>query len=485
MRTGDDYLAALDDGREVWYDGERVKNVTTHAAFRNTARSFARLYDLTNDATTRDVLSGVSLETGTRSLRAYQIPRSRADLIARRNAFKVWAEASFGYLGRSPDYIGSAIAGFAAAPQVFTGKTFDGAANLLGYYRKVLEGGLYLAHTLVDPQSGRTDGPHAHPDSDLRVRVVSERDDGIVVCGAKMIGTAAAFADEILVGGTAPLAPADADHALLFAVPMSAAGVKVVSRVSYESDAFGLFDNPLSSRFDENDALLVYENVFVPWDRVFVYRDVDIAASQWWRTSAFVNFMHHGATRLWTKLEFLTGLGLLIAKTNGTYDLPPVKAQLGRLLSWMNTAKSLVLAMETDCQAVDSLVGAIETGRELSVSTLATGPDLYVKSVTELKLLCGGAAIMTPASVRDLQSPDLAPVIRKYLGWKGDDAEGRIKLLKLAWDALGSAFGGRHEQYERFYHGAPHNYLQTIVRQSDAESCQRLVEKCLAGYAVE
>lgn len=484
-RTGEDYLAALKDGREVWYDGERVKDVTTHAAFRNTVRSFAHLYDMTHDADTRDVLTVVSPETGTRIHHAYQVPRSREDLVARRQAFKLWSEATFGFLGRSPDYIANAFTGFVTSPQAFAGATFDGSANVLAHHRRMAENDLYQAHTLVDPRVDRTKSPSDQAGDDIYVRVVAERDGGIVVNGAKMIGTAAAFTDEVLVGSTSRLVPADADYALLFSVPVSSPGVKIISRISYEASARSVFDNPLASRFDENDALLVYDNVFVPWEGVFVYRDVEVATNQWWQTSAFVNFVHHGATRLWTKLEFLTGLALLVTKANNTHEQPPVKAQLGRLLSWLNTAKSLVLAMEVACQPVGGPVGAVAPNREISVSHLAMAPELYQKVVTEIKLLAGGGPIMLPATARDLLSPDLAPVLKKYMRSPGHTAEQRIKLFKLAWDALGSEFGGRHEQYERFYHGAPHNYLQTIVRESDTEAYERLATSCLDGYSIQ
>jgi 4-hydroxyphenylacetate 3-monooxygenase len=488
-RTGEEYIASLKDGREVWYDGERVKDVTTHPAFAASIRSFAHLYDLTHDPATRDVLTVESPETGTRILRAFQVPRSHADLVAKRQAFKVWSEASFGFLGRSPDYIANAVTGFVTAPRAFVGNTFDGSANVLAHHRRVSEQDLYQAHTLVDPRSDRTKAPSEQGADDIYVRVVEERDGGIVVNGAKMIGTAAAFSDEILVGGTSPLAPQEADYALLFSTPVNAPGVKIISRVSYEAGARSVFDNPLASRFDENDALIVYDNVFVPWERVLVYRDVDVAAGQWWGTSAFVNFIHHGATRLWTKLEFLTGLALLITKANRTFDLPPVKMQIGRMLSWLNTAKSLVIAMETACQPVDgpggSSIGAVEPNREIGVSHLAVAPELYQNAVTELKLLSGGGPIMLPATVRDLLNPELAPVIRKFMRTPASTAEQRIKLYKLAWDALGTEFGGRHEQYERFYHGAPHNYLQTIVRRSDTDACERLASACLDGYGIE
>ncbi len=480
-RTGGEYLASLKDGREVWYDGERVKDLTTHPAFRNTARSIADLYELAHDAGGRETLTVRSPDTGRRILRAYHIPRTQTELVERRRGFKLWSEASFGFLGRAPDYMAAAIAGLAAAPHVFAGAGFDGSANVIAHHQRMAEQDLYQAHTLVNPQVDRSKPPSEQEEGDLYVGVVAERDDGIVVRGAKAIGTAAVFSDEILVGTSQRLPPEQARYAISFSVPIASPGVKVISRVSYEAQAPSIFDYPLASRFDENDALLVYDNVFVPWDRVFVYQDVNVCTSQWWKTSAFMNFVHHGATRLWTKLEFLTGLAILIAKANGTYEMPPVKAQIGRLIGWLNVARSLVLAMESECEPVPGSAGAVEPNREIGVSQLAIGPDLYPKVLSEIKLLAGGSLIQLP-TVRDLLSPDFGPTLRKYIRSPGNSTEQRVKLFKLAWDALGSEFAGRHEQYERFHHGAPHVYLPAIARETDTSRYEAFTQLFLDSY---
>ncbi|ONI86897.1 4-hydroxyphenylacetate 3-monooxygenase [Actinosynnema sp. ALI-1.44] len=480
-RTGSEYIESLRDGREVWYDGERVKDITVHPAFHNTIRSIAGLYDRTHEPDLRDVLT-VRAPDGGRVLRAYQVPMTRMDLVAKRVAFKAWAEASFGFLGRSPDYMATAISGFAAAPHVFTGATFDGAPNVLDFHARMARNDLFEAHTLVNPQIDRTKTPSQQEEDDLYLRVVRERDDGIVVRGAKMVGTGAVFGDEILVGTTQRLAPADADYALSFSVPVSSPGVKFVSRASYEDKARSVFDYPLASRFDENDALVVYDNVFVPWENVLVYRDVDVCNSQWWKTPAFVNFVHHGATRLWTKFEFLTGIALLIAKANNTAKLPPVQAQIGKLMGWLNTMRSMVLALEAACETVDGPGGPVQPNKEISCAQLAVGPELYPQVLNEIKLLAGGGLIQLPASFQDLLNPETVPLLRKYIRSPGCPTEERVKLFKLAWDALGSEFAGRHEHYERFYHGAPHVYLSAIVREGDTDAYERLAQTCLDGY---
>ncbi|MDV9190110.1 4-hydroxyphenylacetate 3-hydroxylase N-terminal domain-containing protein [Streptomyces sp. SR27] len=470
-RSGQEYLEGLRDGREIWLDGQRVEDVTTHPAFRATAASFAGLYDLADDPVHRPVL----VRGGVR--RPYTVPRSYEDLVARRRAFRTTARAGYGFLGRTPDYMAAGVAGFAAAPDVFTGESFDGAEHALALHRRLAEGDLHTAFTLTNPAPG-------HGEDDLTLRVVAERDGGIVVRGAKTVGTGAVFADEILVGTIEPLADGDTEHAVTFSVRPDAPGLKLVSRTSYEERSRSVFDQPLSSRYDENDAMLVCEDVFVPWERVLTYRDPATTGAIWWRTPAYPNLVHQSATRFWTKLEFLTGLAILLTRSNGTAELPPVTQAVGRLLGMVAQAKAFVLAAEASYEQVDGGRGGVRPGQEISFAQRIMAGELYPRALQDIRLLAGGALVQLPASGRDLLHPELGPLVRRYFGAPGHPAEDRIKLLKLAWDALGSEFAGRHEQYERFYHGAPHVYLTMQTWAGSAEECERLAQDCLDGYGL-
>ncbi|WP_328942468.1 4-hydroxyphenylacetate 3-monooxygenase [Streptomyces sp. NBC_00250] len=470
-RSGQEYLEGLRDGREIWLDGERVEDVTAHPAFRSTAASFAGLYDLADDPVHRPVL----VQGGVR--RAYAVPRSYEDLVARRRAFRTTAGASYGFLGRTPDYMAAGAAGFAAAPAVFNGEAFDGAEHALAFHRRLAEGDLHCAFTLGNPASG----PGG---DDLTLRVVAERDGGIVVRGAKTVGTGAVFADEILVGTIEPLAADDTEHAVTFAVRPDAPGLSLISRTSYEERSRSVFDHPLSSRYDENDAMLVCEDVFVPWERVLTHRDPATTGAVWWRTPAYLNFVHQSATRFWTKLEFLTGLAILITRSHGTEKLPAVTQAIGRLLGMVAQAKAFVLAAEASYEEVDGGRGGVRPGQDISFAQRIMAGELYPRAVQDIKLLAGGALVQLPASGRDLLHPELGPLVRRYFGTPGHPAEDRVKLLKLAWDALGSEFAGRHEQYERFYHGAPHVYLTMQTWAGSADDCESLAQSCLDGYGL-
>jgi 4-hydroxyphenylacetate 3-monooxygenase len=484
-RTGAEYLASLRDGREVWLDGERITDVTAHPAFRNTIRSVAHLYDMTHDNRYRDLLTYESPTTGERVSRGYQIPRSYEDLVARRKAIKLWAEASYGFMGRSPDYMASAITGFASAPEVFARGGPECAENLLRHYEYMRDNDLYQAHTIVNPQIDRTRTAAEQEEPDLYVKVVDERDDGFVVRGAKMVGTAALFGDEILVGTIEPLGKHDRDYAVAFSVPFNTPGVKVLSRTSYERQAKSVFDYPFSSRFDENDSLMIYENVLVPYERCFVYKDVETCYRQWWDTPAFIHFVHHGATRFWTKLELLVGVALKIAKANNTYKLPAVQMQLGRLMSYVGVAKAIVMAAEADYETIPNGSGVVHPNREICFCQRVWAPAVYPRVLEEIKTLAGGGLIQLPSSYKDILDPEIGPLVKRYVRSPGYPAEDRIKLLKLAWDLLGSEFAMRHEQYERFYHGAPHAYLPAALRESHPEVCEWLVDAALQSYSIE
>ncbi|MDJ1137540.1 4-hydroxyphenylacetate 3-hydroxylase family protein [Streptomyces iconiensis] len=487
IRTGQEYLNSLRDGRAVWFDGELVKDITEHPAFRNTARSLARLYDLANEDAFHESLTVVPEGAGEeeRILRAYHVPRTYEELVARRKAFKTWSEASFGFLGRSPDYMAAGIAGFLAKPELFATPGFDGSDNVRAFHRRMSRGHLYEAFTISNPQIDRTKPASEQEENDLFVRAVEERDGGVVVRGAKMVGTAAVFGDEIIVGTIEPLAPQDVDYALCFSIPVDTPGLSFVSRASYEANARSVFDNPLSSRFDENDALLVCEDVFVPWERMLVYRNVEANLGMWWSTPAYNNFVHQASTRFWTKLEFLTGLAILIAKANNTYELPPVQTQIGRLMGWLNIAKSMVLAAEADYEHTAAAEPSVHLNREMASAHRAMAGDLYPRFLAEIKMLAGGGLIQLPASGYDLRHPELGPLVAKYIRSPGHPAEERVKLLKLAWDALGSEFASRHEQYERFYHGAPHVYFPGIVRDGRPDLLEEFARTCLDGYQLD
>jgi 4-hydroxyphenylacetate 3-monooxygenase len=389
-------------------------------------------------------------------------------------------------MGRTPDYKASMWAGFASAPALFAEGGERYADNVVNHYKYLRDNDLFQSHTIVNPQINRLAAASEQEEDYLYVGVVDERDDGFVVRGAKMIGTGAVLGDEIMVGTIEPLGKNDDAYAISFSVPLTAKGVKVVSRHSYELGAKSVFDYPFSKRLDENDALLVYDNVFVPWEKAFVYRNVGLSYRQWWDTPGFIHMVTQGAIRFWTKLEFLTGIAIKIAKANNSIGLPPVQASLGKLAAWTNAVKGIVLGAEANYELVPGgLDGVVQPNREMTHAYRSLGPIIYPSFVEELKTLGGGGLIQLPSSYRDLLEPEIADVVKRYVRSPGHPAEERVKLFKLAWDVLGSEFAGRHDQYERFYLGAAHVALPAGFRESNTEVYEGLARDALAGYTLE
>jgi 4-hydroxyphenylacetate 3-monooxygenase len=474
-RSGDDYLKDLRDGRTVWLGRDKVDDITTHPAFANAAQSFANLYDMSRDPALRPEVTARGGET----LRSYDIPRTRDDLESKGRAYRAWARSSYGFLGRSPDYMAAGVAGFAARAGVFTTDGYDGASAAMALYDRCRRDSTFLAFTITNPSRDRGAPLHAQTTPELFLSVDRERDDGIVVSGSKMIGTAAVFADEIVVGTIEPLHVSDTEHAFSFTLPVASPGVRLVSRMSYEAQATSAKDYPLSSRFDENDALLICENVFIPWERVLTYRDVGATFGMWWETPAYTYMAHQAATRFWTKMEFLAGVAVLITRANGTAENPAVRSEVGRLLGYVQMAKSMVLAAEAACTADPSDGGAVRPDTPIIYAQRILAGEIYPKFMHQIRMLSGGSLTQVPASWHDLHAPEIAELLRTYGQSVTQSASERVALMKLAWDATSSEFGSRHAHYEQFYQGAPHVYLTQMALAGGADQSAALAQQAL------
>ena len=198
MRTGDEYLRSLNDGRRVFVDGELIKDVTTHPAFRQAARSIATLYDIAAQPDLRERMTFTSPKTGAPVHRAWQIPKDHAGLRARRLFSETWAEATFGLMGRAPDHVAGFFSGYAANPKFFASAGQQQFAdNLVAFYEFMRDNYIYCSYAIVPPQIDRSKPAHKQSDPTLYAGVVKERDDGIVISGAQQLATGGAISDEL------------------------------------------------------------------------------------------------------------------------------------------------------------------------------------------------------------------------------------------------------------------------------------------------
>jgi 4-hydroxyphenylacetate 3-monooxygenase len=479
MRTGADYIDSIRaDGRQVYYEGDLVKDVTTHPAFRGAVRSVARLWDIAADPANREVMTFASPKTGAPVLRCYQIPATPSDLTVRRGMIERWADATFGLMGRTPDHVAGFLTGYAAKPSVFAAHGQAFADNVVGFYETARDQHLYVSYAIVPPQIDRSKPAHKQSDPTLYAGVVRERDDGIVLKGAQQLATGAVLSDYLYLSCIHPLQPGDEAYAIGVAIPMTAPGLKVYTRRSYAAGATSAFDYPLSSRFDETDALVVLDDVFVPWEMVFIYRNVALCRDQWWRTPAHAYGNNQAQIRYAAKLRFLVGLTKRLCEITGVDAIPPGQIQLGELAAFASIVELMAKAQETDAMVDDE--GVVWPSRQALYAIMALQSELNPRMIDIARELSGGAMIMLPSSVKEFENPVSAADLERYVSSPGFTSRERVAILKMAWDMIGSEFAGRHQQYEKFYGGASFIIKQNMYRHYDFGRATRLVDAALA-----
>lgn len=484
--TGQEFLESLRDNREVWIYGERVKDVTTHPAFRNSARMLARMYDSMHDTSKRDRLL-VPTDTGNGGMTHpfFKAPKSSEDLVASRDAIAEWQRIAYGWLGRSPDYKASFLATLGANSDFY--KPFE--KNAQAWYKRAQEQVLFLNHAIVNPPVDRNKAPHEV--GDVFMHVDRETDAGIYVSGAKVVATGSALTHANFLAHYGPLPIQKEEFALILIIPMDAPGVKLFCRPSYEYAANvvgGPFDYPLSSRMDENDAVLVFDNVFVPWENVLVYRDLD-KVNNFFPLSGFVpRFTLHGCTRFAVKLDFILGLLLKALEATGAKDFRGVQSRVGEVVAWRNLFWAITEAMTK--APVPWVNGYVQPDVRHGLAYRVFAPLAYprIKEIIETDIASG--LIYVNSNAVDFKVPEIRPYLDKYLrGSNGYDAISKMKVMKALWDAVGSEFGGRHELYERNYAGNWENIrietLLTAEATGDADAFRRFAEQMLGEYDLD
>ena len=482
-RSGDDYLSGLSDGRTVFVNGARVADVTTHPAFAAGIRTVARLYDLADDSSNRELMTYQSPRDGRPVNKAWLVPRTREDLASRRRAIKFWADASYGFLGRSPDHVASFFAGFAGSPAHFALGGHQFADNLLRFAAKAADEDLYLSYVIVHPTIDRAKPAHQQSEPYLYAGAAAERAGGIVLRGAQMLGTGSVMSDYIFVTVILPLKPGDEDYAISCVVPNGAPGLKLYPRRPYALGASSVFDYPLSSRFDESDALVVLDDVFVPWDDVFVYKNIELTAGQFSATAAHVLGNTQSHIRSWAKLQFLVGLVKRCMDLSGRAAASEIAAQLGDLATRVAIVEGMILGAEA--AAAPDPFGVMRPKDSLLYASQVYQQAMYPALLTQIRGLLGGSLIQLPATVDELRAPASAADVERYVRWPHAGAVERVKLLKLLWDAVGSEFASRHLQYEMFYAGEPPAIQLREFRNFDWAAAAELVDKCLASYDID
>jgi 4-hydroxyphenylacetate 3-monooxygenase len=477
-RTGSQFLDGLrKTRREIWVDGEKIADVTAHPKLRGGAESLAAHFDRQHAWAAECLFTHP--DSGQPTSVSHMIPRSHDELRHRHAGLVRLSEGSMGIMGRTPDYMNMKFAAFASAPGVWAGadgRNAQGARNLVAFQRRLAEQDLSLTHTIIQPTTDkRTDARLLG--NKVTVRKVGQTADGIIVRGGRVLATLAPYADEQTVYPGQPIPDGATEYAVSFAIPLDTPGLKFLCRDSAAAAGADPFDRPLSSRFDEQDAFCIFDDVLVPWDRVFIDGDVEIYNSM--RQTGFtISMTTQSTVRALTKLEFAYGLATRMAELIGDHA-PATMEMLGELACYVRmTANALELSLEQAAPREDG----VWFPRGAPLEPLRAMLPVWMPRVAEIITLIGSHNLLTTPSRAQFDDPALRPLIDEMLGGAdGAAADDRAAVFRMAWDFVGSALAGRGFLYERFYlTSAARNKQMLHQRFFDRTRSQALVDDMLS-----
>ncbi|PNY79608.1 4-hydroxyphenylacetate 3-monooxygenase, oxygenase component [Deinococcus koreensis] len=456
--TGQQFLHRLRQSPPTLYiDGARVDDPTTHPATRNMCLSLAGLYDLQHQPELRDLLTFE--EEGERYAMSYLVPRTREDLARIGEAHRVRANYALGFLGRAPDYMNANVMAAGMGADYFSaceasqasvpGRDF--AANMRRYFEHVRNHDLCLTHALTNPQVNRARLASELPDPFIALGVVEETEGGVIVRGARMMATLP-IADEILVFPSTVLKE-NADksrYAMGFALPTNTPGLSFQCREPFDTGR-DPEDHPLGSRFDEQDAFVIFDDVLVPWERVFLLYDVELANKAYAGTDAVLHMAYQVVNLKVAKTEAFLGTAQAIVDAIGSGGFQHVQSKVAEIIVMLEIMKALEVAAVANAQP--NAYGVMTPARGPLDAARNYYPQVYARLPELLQLLGASGIIMMPGKA-DREGP-LGPQISRYLQAGNASAEERLKLFRLAWDMSMSSFGGRQSLYEKFFFGDP------------------------------
>lgn len=450
IRTGKAYLEGLRDGREVWIRGERVKDVTTHPGLSRGANTLASFLDKQFDPKLQDCVTYE--EDGERYAMSFLIPKSKDDIQRRGAAFYEWATWSNGMFGRTPDYKNASVMAFAGAADFLAQSKPEYAQNMRNFYDEVRQGDKVLTHTLVNPQFSFQLAQEGKFSPKVALQVVKETDAGIVVNGARLLATLGPSADEIEVFPSALLKASEENlpFAFAFALPVRTPGIRLICRDTYD-EGKSHFDAPLASRFEEMDAVVVFENVLVPWERVFMYREPLLCNRAFAETNALVHMMHQVACGKLAKAEFIVGLLCAMAKATGKDKDMNVKGLIAEAMWSAESVRAFLYSAEHKAHE-DQWGMYIPERRPLDTSRNLF-PNMYQRLI-EIVQLMGSSSLMATPCEADFSNA-IAGDVEQYFQVANLASQDRVALFRLAHDVAVSGFGSRQCLYERFFFGPP------------------------------
>lgn len=457
VRTGQDYLTALRDGRRVWHAGRRIEDVPSHPGFAGAVNTLSCLYDLQHTPEHAEAMT--TLWEGERISYSYLPPRSAEELAAKRRNVEIWSDRTLGTMGRFPDFCSNLAAGLLDAASTLAGPDARFGENARKYHRDCATGDLCLTHALNDQFYDRSKRVAEQPDPDLILHVVRETSEGPIVRGLRNLATLAPLSNEALVYPNRPRQADEADYALAFAIPINAPGLTVICRDLYAEGA-DPERLPLSARFDEVDASLIFDDVLVPWERVFVYRNPTLAAQFHPRINIWAGYST--TIRLLTRLEVFVAAADLLTQWSGSTRNPEALARIGQLVADAEVLRACLAAAEAAAYQTASgyLAPRMSTAYRLhGIEASDRAARLLQELLTSSLVLTGGAS--------DLRNPEIGAYVERFFRGQAPTTRDHLRLLALAADLVQSAFAGRSILYERLHSGEPDNLRRRLSPPGD------------------
>jgi 4-hydroxyphenylacetate 3-monooxygenase len=469
LRSGEMYKQALRDGRAVWAAGERVEDVTTSPVLGPGIDLIAETFDAQFDPALRDVTTYVD-ERGERVSRSWQVPTEQADFEARRELIRYTTYKTAGSFGRPPDFAPLIALGLLARkPRFVDSKPLigDGDSNFAENIDRYIEYGrshnLIAAEVLADPQADRSAGSSA---SAGLLRIIAHDKRGVRLRGAKSVASIGAQADEIIFTNLLrPDFPAEA--CVWGAIPVATEGLKLVCREAVSHPGADPFDHPLAARGEEADQLLIFDDVFVPNERLFNVGDPDLL-KLYGPVTVWAHW--HILCRLWFKAELFVGVGQLVVDTLGTGGFPQVRAYLADLIQYAQQLKACALAAES--LAAPSEGGVLAPDVNMLTAGRLFSIEEYPRIIHTIQELCGQGLVMRFTRA-DFDDAEIGPLLDELLPGKGLSAADKNRLMNFIWDLTTDSHAGRTELFENV-NATPANFLRDrLYREYGREDAMR------------
>lgn len=448
--TGKQYMERINNMKaNVWVDGKPVTgNISEHPAFKGIMKSQAALYDMQHEDSLKDVLTYQSPSTGNRVGLSFLQPKTKEDLAKKRAMVQQWSKSNNGLMGRSPDYMNTVLMALASSADLLKGKENCFPEKLVSFYEYMREHDLSMTHTFIGPQVNRSQYYMGDEDEPITAKIVDRNVDGIIVTGARLLATQGGITDELLVISAGGIV--DKAYGFAFSIPSNSKGLKFICRESFVGGD-STFNYPLSSRFEEMDSVVVFENVLVPWDRVFYYDNMEVS-NYFMIASSFHGFgLHQVVSRQIIKVEFVLGIVQSIIESINIKEYQHVQEKASEIIVALETLKALLIKSEVEAKA--DQWGFMQPDRTTLHVAMNIFPKVYPR-FTEIIQLLGASGLMSIPTENAFQSP-IRKDLDQYLQSHAHEAEYRVKLFRLAWDLTMSSFGTRQTLYERFFFGDP------------------------------